>query len=183
MNKSVTQNTYKKNQAWKNKAIFLDRDGTLNYDGWYLYKIEDVKILNWVRNWLKKLRKLWYKLIIITNQSWIWKWYYRLEDCNKFNEELERQIWIKFDAIYICPHISENNCKCRKPKTLFVEKAVKNFNLDVCECFFVWDKESDIQTWINAWCKTVLIKNSQYECNLTPDYCIDNLLELAKMIN
>ena len=182
MNKSEIKNKVKNANAWKNKAVFLDRDGTLNYDGWYLHKIEDVRILNWVKTWLKKLKHLWYKLIIITNQSWIWRWYYTLEDCNKFNEELERQIWIKFDAIYICPHISEDNCKCRKPKTLLVEKAMKNFNLDIRQCFFVWDKESDIQTGINAGCKTVLINDSQYECNLVPDYLVNSLLEFAKLI-
>ncbi len=160
----------------------MDRDGTINQDFSYVYKIEDLKLLEWAKEWLIELKKLWYKLIIISNQSWIWRWYYTMEECNKFNKELEKQIWIKFDAIYICPHISEDNCKCRKPKTLLVEKAVKNFNLDVHQCYFVWDKESDIQTGINAWCKTVLINDSQYECNLTPDYRVNTLYELSEMI-
>ena len=160
----------------------MDRDGTINQDFSYVYKIEDLKLLEWAKEWLIELKKLWYKLIIISNQSWIWRWYYTMEECNKFNKELEKQIWIKFDSIYICPHISEDNCKCRKPKTLLVEKAVKNFNLDVHQCYFIWDKESDIQTGINAWCKTVLINDSQYECNLTPDYRVNTLYELSEMI-
>ena len=182
MNKLELQNTSEKTHAWKNKAIFLDRDWTINHDGWYLHKIEDVKVLSWAKEWLNKLTDLWYKLIIITNQSWIWRWYYTLDDCNKFNEELERQLWLKFDWIYTCPHSPDDNCECRKPKTLLIEKAIKKFNLDIYKCFFVWDKESDIQTGINAGCKTVLINDSQYECDLIPDYRVNTLNELAEII-
>lgn len=165
-----------------NKSIFFDRDWTLIYDWWYLHKTEDIKILEWVEEWLKKLRDLWYKLIIISNQSWIWRGYYSEDDCNKFNEELENRLWIKFDDIYICPHSPEENCKCRKPNTLLVEKAVKKFNLNLDKCFFVWDKESDIQTWINAGCKTVLVVNNQYDCKLVPDYYAHSILDFAKLL-
>jgi len=166
----------------KNKAILLDRDWTLNYDHAYVYKPEDLEILDWVKEWLHKLKSLWYKLIIISNQSWVWRWYYTIEDCNKFNDELEKQLWIKFDAIYICTHTADENCECRKPKTLYIEKAIEKFNLDISKCYMIWDKESDIQTWINAWCKTVLIKNDQYECNIPVDYTVDTIMEFAEMI-
>jgi len=166
----------------KDKAVFLDRDWTLNHDWWYLHKKEDIKVLSWAKEWLTLLRSMWYKLIMITNQSWIWRWYYTLDDCNNFNNELQNQLWIKFDWIYICPHSPDENCKCRKPKTLLIKKAIKDFSLDIKKCFFIGDKESDIQTGINAGCKTVLINNSQYECNLTPDYLMNSLLEFAKII-
>lgn len=166
----------------KNKAIFLDRDWTINQDFSYVYKIEDLRLLNWAKEGLNALKKLWYKLILVTNQSWIWRWYYTLEDCNIFNEELESQLWLKFAWIYICPHSPDDNCECRKPKTLLVEKAIKDFDLDINQCYFVWDKESDIQTGINVWCKTVLIKDSQYECKENPDFVVWNIFEFAEMI-
>jgi len=166
----------------KNKAIFLDRDWTLNYDSTYVYKLGDLKVLDGVKEWLELLKNLWYKLIIVSNQSWVWRWYYTIEDCNKFNDELEKQLWIKFDDIYICPHLSEENCECRKPKTLFIEKAIEKFNLDISKCYIIWDKESDIQMWINAWCKTVLIKNNQYESNISADYEVDTILDFAKTL-
>lgn len=166
----------------KNRAIFFDRDWTLNYDSTYVYKLGDLKVLNGVKEWLELLKNLWYKLIIVSNQSWIWRWYYSLADCNRFNEELEKQLWIKFDAIYICTHTAEENCECRKPKTLYIEKTIEKFNLDISKCYMIWDKESDIQTWINAWCKTVLIKNNQYECNISADYAVDTIIEFAEMI-
>lgn len=166
----------------KNKAIFLDRDWTINQDFNYVYKISDLKLLNWAKEWLNKLKSLWYKLIVITNQSWIWRWYYSIEDFDKFNQGLENQLWLKFDWIYVCPHLSDENCKCRKPNTLLVEKAIKKFNLDTEQCYFIWDKESDIQTWINSWCKTVLIKNNQYECNIPADYTVNTIIEFYEMI-
>lgn len=166
----------------KNKAILLDRDWTLNYDYAYVYKPEDLEILDWVKEWLHKLKSLWYKLIIISNQSWIWRWYYTMEDCNKFNEELENQLWIKFDWIYICTHLPHEDCKCRKPKTLLVENAIKDFNLDINQCYFLWDKDSDIQTWINSWCKTVLIKNDVYENTIKADLEVKSILEFSNLV-
>ena len=165
-----------------NKAIFLDRDWTLIYDWWYLHKVEDIKILDWVKEWLIELKSKWYRLIIISNQSGIWRWYFTVDDCNEFNKELERQLWIKFDAIYVCPHAPNDRCACRKPSISNVEKAVQDFDLDITKCFFVWDKESDIQTWINAWCKTVLIKNDKHECDIKPNFLVESISEFSKLI-
>ena len=165
-----------------NKAVFLDRDWTINYDFSYVYKISDLKLLDWAKEWLIKLNTLWYKLILITNQSWIWRWYYSIEDCNNFNNELQKQLELKFDWIYICPHSPDENCKCRKPKTLLVERAIVDFNLDINQCYFVWDKDSDIQTGINTWCKTVLIKNDVYENHIKSDIEVGSLLEFSSLI-
>lgn len=168
------------NHWWsKNKAILLDRDWTLNYDYSYVYEIEKLKVLDWVKEWLEKLRSLWYLLIVVTNQSWIWRWYYTLEDCNNFNNELQKQLWIQFDGIYICPHTPDDKCECRKPKTKLIDDAVKDFDLDITQCYFVWDKDSDIQVWSNAWCKTVLIKNDIYENKLKADIEVTSLSEFS----
>lgn len=141
----------------KTKAIFLDRDWTINYDYSYVYKLEDLKILDWVKEGLNYLKSLWFLLILVTNQSWIWRWYYTLEDCNNFNNELQKQLWIKFDEIYICPHTKENNCEYRKPKTLFIDQAIKNFKLDIKNCYMIWDKKSmhDVKQFLSK-TKTIL---------------------------
>lgn len=165
-----------------NKAIFVDRDWTINRDFWYVYKIENLEILDWVKEWLAQLKKMWYRIILITNQSWIWRWYFMQEDCDKFNAELENQLWIKFDGIYICPHTPEDGCECRKPKIENIRKAIKDFELDITQCYMIWDKESDIQMWRNAWCKTVLIKDSQYECKIEPNYSVSTIFEFSELI-
>jgi len=164
------------------KAIFLDRDWTINVETWYTHKISDLKILDWAKEWLKELKENWFLLIIITNQSGIWRWYYNLKDCEKFNKELEKKIQIKFDAIYICPHKKEDNCKCRKPWIFNLIEAQKKFDIDFKKSYFLWDKESDILIWRKVWCKTVFIKNNNYKTNIEPDYKCDNILEFSNEI-
>lgn len=165
-----------------NKAIFLDRDWTINLDNNYVYKIEDLVILDWVREWLDILKKLWYKFIIITNQSWIWRWYYTIEETNSFNKELEKRIGIKFDDIFICPHLESDNCDCRKPKIWNILKAKEKFWLNLEKSYFIWDKDSDIECWKKAWCKTILIKSNQYKNKIKADLEVKNLFEFAKIL-
>ena len=66
MNKSNTQKTSRKINVWTNKAIFLDRDWTINKDLSYVYKISDLKLLDWAKEWLVKLKSLWYKSVIVS---------------------------------------------------------------------------------------------------------------------
>ncbi len=167
-----------------NKAIFLDRDGTINVDTNYVYKLEDLTIIKGTKEWLEIFKKLWYLLIIITNQSWIWWGYYTIEDTNILNKELEKRLGLQFDAIYICPHTKEHNCNCRKPKTTNILKAKKIYNINLEESFFIWDKESDISCWEKAGCKTVLIQNEQYHYTNTtkPDYLTKNVLDFSNII-
>jgi D,D-heptose 1,7-bisphosphate phosphatase len=164
------------------KAIFLDRDWTINLDSEYVYKIEDLVILKWVVRWLKLLKELGFLLIIITNQSGIWRWYFSLRDCEKFNEVLERKIWIKFDEIYICFHKPEDNCECRKPKIGSILKAQKKFWLNLENCYFIGDKDSDILCWKNAGCKTVFIRSDKYKHTIKADFEVNNILEFASIL-
>lgn len=171
------------NLWWSNnKAILLDRDWTLNYPFPYVYKISDLKLLDGVKEGILSLKALWYKLIIITNQSWIWRWYFSMNDCVEFNTELEKQIWLSFDGIYICPHTPDDHCKCRKPGTELLEKAIEDFNLDISQCYFVGDKESDIQAWINVGCKTVWINNDVYENTIKADIEVTSLSEFSEYL-
>lgn len=168
-----------------NKAIFLDRDWTLNFDYCYVHKIEDLQLMPWVDEWLKILKSLWYLLIIITNQSWIARKYYTEESMHRFNDELENRIWIKFDAIYFCPHLDSDRCDCRKPSIWNVLEAKKTFNIDLSQSFFIWDKSSDIECWNNAWIKTVLIadKSLNLDLDIKPDYTVESILEFSKILN
>jgi D,D-heptose 1,7-bisphosphate phosphatase len=165
------------------KAIFLDRDWTINLDSEYVYRVENLVLLNGVIKWLQILKNLWYLLIIITNQSGIWRWYFSLDDCKKFNDALERELWIKFDEIYICPHKPEENCDCRKPKIWNILKAKEKFWLNLKDCYFVWDKDSDILCWKNAGCKTISIKNDKYEHIIKADFELNSILEFANILN
>jgi len=135
------------------KAIFLDRDGVINKEKDYLYKIEDFEFIDGVFDSLKYLQDLGYKLFIITNQSGIGRGYYTKDDFNTLtrwmlNEFLKKDITI--EQVEYCPHTPKDNCNCRKPKTLMIENILKNYNIDLKNSWLIGDKSSDIQCAINA---------------------------------
>ena len=143
-----------------NKAIFLDRDGTINVDKGYVYKIEDFEFLPGAIEALRLLQEAGFILIIITNQSGIARGYYTKEDFERLNRwmltELERH-GVHIAAVYYCPHLpaekGENiplelkkyriNCSCRKPKLELFEKAIRDFNIDLSQSFAIGDKPRD----------------------------------------
>jgi len=169
------------------RAIFLDRDGTINInEPEYVYKIEDFKFIPNVIEALKKLSETDYKLIIITNQSGIGRGYYKLEDMEKLHkwmlEELQKQ-GIKIDKIYYCPHKSEDNCECRKPKIGMLLQVVKDFGISLNKSWLIGDDEKDIIMARRANLKSVKLGEKMPEdLKLEPNYYAENLSEAVKII-
>jgi D,D-heptose 1,7-bisphosphate phosphatase len=133
----------------KNKAAFLDRDGTINVDNGYTYKIEDLEFLPGAVEGLKELQKKGYLLIIITNQSGIGRGYYTEKDYKNFMKEFYKRLeekGVKITADYYCPHRPEDKCRCRKPMTELVEKAIKDYDIDSSKSIFIGDKKIDMET-------------------------------------
>ena len=169
-------------------CVFLDRDSTLQYDVGYPHKIEDLKFLPGVLDFLAKLSKTNYKIIIITNQSGIGRGIYNIEDFFGFNNHLikilkEHNITIK--KTYFCPHMPGDNCECRKPKIKFLKEAEKEFCINLQESFVIGDRKSDFEMGKNAGCKTIHVftgngNNSKNKVN--PDYFAKDLLDAAKWI-
>jgi len=132
----------------KNKAVILDRDGTLNFDPGYISEIQNFKLFPETIPALKKLFKGGFLLLIITNQSGIGRGYFNRSKVRKLHAHLEKVLaenGIFLAKIFICPHRPEENCKCRKPNALLFEKAVREFRLDKKKCYCVGDKETDIK--------------------------------------
>lgn len=136
------------------KAVFLDRDGTINVDKDYLYKIEEFEYLPGVKDALKRFQAAGYELIIITNQSGIGRGYYTEEDfkklCDFMTEDLKKD-GIEISDIYYCPHLPEAaaieyraDCDCRKPKKGMFLRAVSEHDLDITQCIAVGDKIRDL---------------------------------------
>ena len=163
----------------ENRAVFLDRDGTINVDKGYLYKPEDIKYLPGVLDALKFLQDMGYLLIVVTNQSGIARGYYTEE------QYLELQDWINSDLrskgifltkTYYCPHLEgakickyDIKCDCRKPKTGLYWKAVAEFNISLKDSFVIGDKESDLSLVEDSDVKGILLgsaKSDKYKsCN------------------
>ena len=137
------------------KAVFLDRDGTINIDKNYLYKIEDFEFLPGAIEGLKILANLGYKLIIITNQSGIARGYYSEDDYKKLESWMNNRLFregVEITASYHCPHHTLGivpqyrcECNCRKPKLGLFEKAVYEHGIKIDESIAIGDKERDIE--------------------------------------
>lgn len=143
-----------------NKAIFLDRDGTINVDFGYVYKTEDLKFLPGVIEALQIFQELGYLLIIITNQSGIGRGYFTLEDAGIFNQAMSQELkkhGITISNFFTCPHAPEEKCECRKPSPYLVTEAIKQYNIIPDESYMFGDKKSDVECGENSGVKSFLI--------------------------
>lgn len=176
-----------------NKAIFLDRDGTINKEVNYLFRPDDLILINGTAEAIRIFHELGYKVIIITNQAGIARGYYEQQDVvrlHKYINDILAEQGALIDYYYYCPHHPEGIvkqykkiCKCRKPHIGMIEQAVKDFDIDLSESIIVGDKEIDVQTGKNAGMKkSVLVRTGHHleEENTVADAIYNNLFEFAQ---
>jgi D,D-heptose 1,7-bisphosphate phosphatase len=181
-----------------NKAIFLDRDGTLNFDPGYLSNPKDLKLFSDTGVVLAALKNNHlFKLIVISNQSGIARNLITEEQVISVNAELNKKLLefnVQIDAFYYCPFhpdfSSEEDCLCRKPSAKMIFDSAEDFNIDLSKSYFIGDSSSDIQAGLAAQLKTVLVKTGygtesisilQKE-NIFPSFVAKNLTEACKYI-
>ena len=149
------------------KAIFLDRDGTINVEKDYIYKSEDLIFEEGTIDALKTFKNLGYILIVVSNQSGIARGYFTEEDLNIFNNNMNEMLkknGVEITEFYCCPHhpdgIGEYKkvCECRKPNNKMIEDAIKKYNIDREKSYMIGDKTSDIGAGLKSNLKTVLVK-------------------------
>lgn len=155
----------------RNKAIFLDRDGTINIEKDYLYKIDDFEFIPGVIEGLKMLQDAGYLLIVITNQSGIGRGYYTADDYKRLEKWMYDELHkhgINISSSYYCPHHPEAvveqyriNCDCRKPKLGMYEQAIQDFDLNISECVAIGDKIRDCHICETTDCKGFLIGHNE----------------------
>ncbi|MBK7979510.1 MAG: HAD family hydrolase [Ignavibacteriae bacterium] len=152
----------------KNKAVFLDRDGTINIDLGYIGNPELIKLFPDVAEGIKKLKDNFsFKVFVISNQSGVTRGLISKSDVDEVNERIN-QILEKngtgIDKFYYCPYHpdfdSGNLTKCRKPSPEMVFQAQREFEIDLSKSFFIGDRSVDIECGINAGVKTILLKNT-----------------------
>lgn len=153
------------------KAIFLDRDGTINVEKNYLYKTDDFEFLPGVLDGLNILQDAGFLLVVITNQSGIARGYYTEEQYNLLNNWMEQQLknnGILLTASYFCPHHPNAedetyriNCNCRKPKIGLFEEAVSVLDIDLSESFSIGDKIRDCAICHTTLCRGYLIGQNE----------------------
>lgn len=182
----------KKNLSRKQKAIFLDRDGTINKYVGFLTNINDLELLDGTSDAIKKINQSEYLTIVVTNQPVIARGEVSVEELNMIHNKLETLLGkdgAYLDAIYYCPHhphkgfLGERaeykiDCECRKPKPGLLLKAANDFNIDLSQSWMIGDGVIDVEAGIAAGCKTIMLSDSTHDRIKTST----TLLEAVKMI-
>lgn len=184
----------------KQKAVFIDRDGTINVYKGLIYQEDQFELEPFTPEALRILNQSDYLAILVTNQPIVARGLCNIDDVEIIHRKMETLLGEKgayFDAVYYCPHhpdkgYPEENpdykipCQCRKPNIGLIEQAVERFNIDLSQSWFIGDTSVDIMTGVNAGTKTALVltgeagKDGKYEIN--PDITKTNFLEVVKWI-
>lgn len=165
-----------KNLKNKQKAIFLDRDGTINKYVGFLRDIDEFELLDGVADAIQEINASGYLAIVSTNQPVIARGEVSFDELEMIHNKMETLLGQKgayLDAIYFCPHHPHKgyegerpelkfDCECRKPKPGMLLKAAQEFNIDLAQSWMIGDGENDIKAGMNAGCKTALIGESSF---------------------
>jgi D-glycero-D-manno-heptose 1,7-bisphosphate phosphatase len=150
----------------KPKAAFFDRDGVINDDTghYYVFKPDDFILNPDVIVNMSRLHKAGYLIIVISNQGGISRGWFTKNDIDSVHDKFRKIMadqGIPVTEIYYCPHHNEfENCLCRKPNPLMVEKAIARFNIDIDKSFMIGDKQGDVDCAEKAGVKGYLIKKN-----------------------
>lgn len=181
----------------KQKAIFLDRDGTINKYKGFISKAEDIELLDGVVEGIKEINRSGYLAIIVSNQPVIARGestFGEVENMFKKIETLLGKEGAYIDGYYYCPHHPDKGfdgevtslkikCDCRKPETGMLKKACERFNLDLEQCALIGDGNVDVLTARNAGIPCVRVNTGIAEASpISADYEADNLLEAVKFV-
>ena len=180
------------NCGTKQKAIFLDSDGTVNKEKEFLWKPQDFQFIPGAEKAIKIFNNLGYIVLVINIQSGVARGFYAEEDVIKLHchiSGLLRKQRAVIDAFYFCPHHVDGviekyaiDCDCRKPKTGMIIKAEKDFNLDLERSIIIGDKEIDVLAGKNAGIgEKILIRSGHPidEKNTVADSVFDGLYDFA----
>ena len=172
----------------KQKAIFLDRDGTINKYVGFLRNIDDFELIDGVAEAIKLINQSSYLAIVVTNQPVIARGEVSWEELNEIHKKMETLLGKSgayVDGIYICPHHPDKgfegerpeykfDCECRKPKPGLLLQAAKDFNIDLSQSIMIGDSERDTKAGESARCKTsLLLKTNETNSLLS---LIENIL-------
>ncbi len=138
-----------------NRAVFIDRDGTIAKDVPYCSRPEDFVLLPGAAEGIRLLKEKGFKVVLITNQSGIARGYFTEETLARIHEKMQQELakcGACVDAVYYCPHHPEDNCDCRKPKPKLVLQAARDLDIDLSQSYVIGDSEMDVELAKQAGC-------------------------------
>ena len=180
-----------------NKAIFIDKDGTLVIDVPYNVNPDLISLAPTAAEALQLMQSEGFLLIVISNQSGVARGLFTENDLPPVSEKIQSLLAensIKIDGFYYCPHHKNGtvkeysiDCDCRKPKPGMIVKATNDFTIDLSKSWMIGDILNDVEAGKSAGCKTILIHNGNetewiLNENREPDYKVNTLLEAANII-
>ena len=174
------------------KAIFLDRDGTINVDPGYLSQPEQMTLIPGVGEALARLKKAGFALVVVSNQSGVGRGIIAHDALVRIHARMEELLaphGVRIDHYELCIHRPEEDCECRKPKAKLLLDAARALGLDLAQSYMVGDKLSDLQAGRNAGCKASVLVRTGYggetESVVEPEdarFIADSLKEAAHWI-
>lgn len=152
-----------------NKAVFLDRDGTVNEEVGYMVDIGKLRLIPGVGTAIRRLNNAGFKIVLVTNQSGVARGYFSeslVHEAHARMDSMLRSDGARIDAVYYCPHHPTAgsgaytvDCNCRKPRTGLIDQAAKDLNIDISHSYMVGDKWSDVELGHRAGVRSVLVKS------------------------
>lgn len=164
------------------RAVFIDRDGTINIEKDYLYLIADFEFIPGTAKAIRLLNEAGFLVVVVTNQSGVARGYYTEEDVHHLHRHIAsqlEQVGSRVDAWYYCPHHPAGRgsyalpCRCRKPQPGMLLEAARRFDIDLESSIMIGDKLADVEAGKAAGCRTILVKTG---------YGADQLLSLPEDI-
>ncbi len=151
-----------------NRAVFLDRDGTINEEKDYLHRIEDFAFIPGAPEAIRLLKEAGFLVIVITNQSGVARGYFDLAAVDRLHRHIDAELarfGTAVDAYYVCPHHPEHGsaelakeCDCRKPLPGMLLRAAADFSIDLAASFMIGDKLADLEAGVRAGCRSLLVQ-------------------------
>jgi D-glycero-D-manno-heptose 1,7-bisphosphate phosphatase len=168
------------------KTIFLDRDGVVNKEVRYLYKLSDFEFIDGIFDACLYFQKLGYEIVIVTNQSGITRGYYNENDYQKLTEWMLGQFndnGINILDTFYCPHGPESLCECRKPKPGMLIEAKDKYNISMKDSWMIGDSESDIKAANAAGIsKTILVRSGHLVDESNSKFIVDSIKQSKEAI-
>lgn len=177
------------------RAVFLDRDGTINIEKEYLYQIKDFEFIPEAPEAIRLLNQAGIMVVVVTNQSGVARGYYTEDDVINLHRHIAGQLQLHdahIDAWYYCPHHPDGRgsyslpCNCRKPLPGMLQDAAARYDIDLKNSAMIGDKLADVEAGQAAGCRTILVRTGygaedEKSVGIQATIC-DNLLAAVKIL-
>lgn len=166
------------------KAVFLDRDGTLIEEVDFLSRLEDLRVFPYTKRALELLKSNGFLLFVITNQSGIGRGIYEVNAMHAIHRQIQTELDGMIDAFYFCPHLPDAGCECRKPKLKMINEARDTFPIALEGSWVIGDKLLDVETARAAGMNAAMVRTGYGKAHellleFEPELIEDDLLSAA----